>query len=253
MWRMAVVNDRLRVSLVRSGVQRDELAECCGVDPKTVDRWISDSGRVPHPRYRWAAAQRLGVDESFLWPAVLARRPDSGMGELVELFRDRASIPRETWLQVMSGASASIDVLVMSGTFYSQVQPRISQALAARAEAGAHVRLCFGDPASEAVAIRDREERIGGTLAHKIRSSLCYYRDLVDIDGVEIRLHSTTLYASLFRYDDDLLANPHAYGEPASANPVMYLRRGGPGGVVDHWMSSFERVWESSRLWTGEI
>ncbi|GEM_PF-1427495 len=30
-----------------------------------------------------------------------------------------------------------------------------------------------------------------------------------------MRLHSTTLYSSLFRYDDEIMVNPHAYGEPA--------------------------------------
>jgi 8-oxo-dGTP pyrophosphatase MutT (NUDIX family) len=42
--------------------------------------------------------------------------------------------------------------------------------------------------------------------------------------GVEIRLHATTLYASLFRYDETLV-NPHAFGEAASANPTLHLRR----------------------------
>jgi ADP-ribose pyrophosphatase YjhB (NUDIX family) len=48
--------------------------------------------------------------------------------------------------------------------------------------------------------------RLGGTLGAKIRASLTYYRDLADRDGCEIRLHNTTLYASVFRYDDQLLA-----------------------------------------------
>jgi hypothetical protein len=33
-----------------------------------------------------------------------------------------------------------------------------------------------------------------------------------------MRLQATTLYASLFRYDEEILVNPHAYGAPASAN-----------------------------------
>ena len=38
-------------------------------------------------------------------------------------------------------------------------------------------------------------------------------------------LHSTTRYAALFRYDDEIIVNPHVYGEPASANPALHLRR----------------------------
>ena len=245
------MNERLRTTLVRTGVTVEDLAACCGVDAKSVERWIGQD-RTPHRRHRWAAAQRLGVDEAFLWPAVLAGRTEVAKSELLELFPTRAAVPRETWLQLMGSAAGNIDVLVHSGTFYAQIQPNVAVLLAGRAAAGARVRLCFGDPAGDAVAVRDREERIGGTLAHKIRSSLTYYRPLLEVERCEIRLHPTTLYASLFRYDDEILVNPHAYGEAGSANPVMHLRRLDGAGLFDHYLRSFERVWESGAPWTGE-
>src|SRR5438034_3810689 len=89
---------------------------------------------------------------------------------------------------------------------------------------------------SDVVAVRDREEGISGTLAAKIRSALTYYRPLAEVDGCEVRLHSTTLYASLFRYDDEILMNPHVYGEPASANPTFHLRRLDGGTLAAHYM-----------------
>jgi hypothetical protein len=67
-----------------------------------------------------------------------------------------------------------------------------------------------------------------------------------------MRLHSCTLYASLFRYDDEIIANPHAYGEPASANPALHLRRLDGGQVAAHYAGCFERVWESAKPWYGE-
>jgi hypothetical protein len=143
-------------------------------------------------------------------------------------------------------------VLVFSGTFYSQTQPRVARLLAQAAGRGVEVRLCFGDPSSEAVAIRDREENLGNTLAAKIRSALTYYRPLVEVDGCEVRLHATTLYASLFRYDDEILVNPHAFGEPASANPTLHLRRLDGGTVADHYIDSFERVWATALPWAGQ-
>jgi hypothetical protein len=151
-----------------------------------------------------------------------------------------------------SAVAATRFVLVFSGTFYAQTQPRIAQMLEAAAKRGASVRLCFGDPGSEAVAIRDREERIGGTLAAKIRSSLCYYRSLVEVDDCEVRLHSTTLYTSLFRYDDEIIVNPHTYGEPASANPSLHLRRVDGGTLMSHYVAGFERVWETAMPWSGK-
>jgi hypothetical protein len=51
-------------------------------------------------------------------------------------------------------------------------------------------------------------------------SALTYYREAAAAGDVEMRLHSGTLYASLFRYDDEIMVNPHAFGEAASAIPV---------------------------------
>src|SRR5260221_7890928 len=104
--------------MVRAGVTTAELAECVDVDAKTVERWIS-SGRLPHRQHRWKAARRLGADESYLWPEVLsrssARRQEASQSELVELYPDRASVPRELWLRLASEVQEQLDVLVFSG------------------------------------------------------------------------------------------------------------------------------------------
>lgn len=248
------VNERLRTAMMRAGVTADDLALCCGVDPKTAGRWIS-LGRVPHRTHRWAAATRLGCEESYLWPDAgqpsAKRRAEASRSELVRLYPDRASVPRELWLRLISEAREHIDVLVFSGTFYAQTQPRVASMLAAAADRGAEVRLCFGDPDSHAVAIRDREEGLGGTLAHKIRSSLTYYRSVAAAGKCEVRLHSCTLYSSLFRYDDEIMVNPHALGEPGSANPVLHMRHLDGGQVAGHYMASFEYAWKQSMPWEG--
>ncbi|WP_221762688.1 XRE family transcriptional regulator [Nonomuraea sp. WAC 01424] len=232
----------------------EDLAEICGVEPKTVERWVN-TGRVPHRRHRWAAAKLLTADETYLWPGVLessgARRGRAHRSELVEVFPDRASVPRELWLRLLTDAQERVDVLVFSGTCYAQTQPRIARLLTEIAQRGVAIRLCFGDPDAQSVETRDREEGLSGTLPAKIRSSLTYYRTLPDLDGCEIRLHATTLYASLFRYDDDILVNPHAYGEPASANPTFHFHRLDGGTMAEHYMSSFERVWAGAVPWSG--
>jgi hypothetical protein len=46
----------------------------------------------------------------------------------------------------------------------------------------------FGDPVGEAVAIRDREEGLGGTLTAKVRSALTYYREIA-ASGVIVAAH----------------------------------------------------------------
>jgi uncharacterized protein DUF5919 len=80
-------------------------------------------------------------------------------------------------LQVAGGPHGRVSLIFSSGTFYAQTQPKVAQMLAGAAARGARVRLYFGDPVSEAVAVRDREEGLGRTPVAKIRSALTYYRE----------------------------------------------------------------------------
>jgi hypothetical protein len=66
------------------------------------------------------------------------------------------------------------------------------------------------------------------------------------VDGVEIRLHDTVLYNSIYRADDYLLVNPHAYGIAASHTPVLHLRRAEDGDMASTYLDSFERVWSGA-------
>ncbi|MFE6840947.1 XRE family transcriptional regulator, partial [Streptomyces sp. NPDC057705] len=146
-------------------------------------------------------------------------------------------------------ARHEIGVLVFSGTFFAQSNPHVAKMLSERAADGVRVRLCFGDPGGQAVAVRGREEGIGDTLAAKIRASLTYYRPLLGEGGCGVRLHDTTLYTSMFRYDDHLLVKPHIWGQPASANPVLHLKRAGDTGWFDNYAESFDAVWATARQW----
>lgn len=248
---MAFVNERLHSVLAQRGIPPESLAEVCEVDPKTVGRWLG--GRVPHPRHRFRVAKHLRVEELFLWPTPAPTTPQqlTGSGqELVGTYQNRASVPRDTWLSLLNGAQEQISVLVFSGTFFAQSNPHVAKMLAERASSGVRVRLCFGDSNGRAAAIRGHEEGIGDTLAAKIRASLTYYRPLLSEAGCEVRLHDTTLYTSMFRYDDDLLINPHVWGQPASANPLLHLRRADTAGWFDNYAQSFEAVWATAWPWT---
>ena len=236
--------------MLRRGFTPSRLARTCDVNAKTVERWIN-TGRTPHRETRWRVAQALDVDEVYLWPELLdeptaEQRVESVESELVRVYPDRSSVPRDTWIHLIGRATRHIDVLVFAGTFLANVNPRIAEMLADRAAAGVTIRLCSGDPASQAVDIRDREEGLRGTLAHKIRAALTYYRPLLGVPGCTVRLHRVGVYASLFRFDDVLLANPHIWGAPGSANPVLHLRRIEGSTWFDAYRRSFDAVWETA-------
>jgi hypothetical protein len=66
------------------------------------------------------------------------------------------------------------------------------------------------------------------------------------VPGLEIRQHTSILYNSLYRFDDQLLVNMHVYGAPAPHNPVMHLRRIPGGRLFDHYLAGFDRVWSDA-------
>jgi hypothetical protein len=65
----------------------------------------------------------------------------------------------------------------------------------------------------------------------KIRKALALYRSVAEPENVEIRLHRTVLYNSIYRVDDQLIVNHYAYGSPAAHVPVFFLR-GARGGEM---------------------
>jgi hypothetical protein len=105
------------------------------------------------------------------------------------------------------------------------------------------VRIALGDPDSPHVAERGTEEGIGDAMSAKIRNALTLYQPLRDIENIEIRLHQTILYNSIYRADDQLLINQHAYGIPAAHAPVFQLRKTAGADLPTTYLESFERIW----------
>lgn len=239
-------NERLRGAVSAKGLTTQRCAELIGVDPKTVERWITRD-RVPHRAHRVAAADLLGVDETYLWPSVVddPRTVSAGRAEMVEFYPSRSAVPLELWRSLIQQAKESVDILVYAGLFLPELHD-ITQ-LGDRARQGCRIRVLLADPNGAAVRRRGEEEGFGIGLAHRVLLSLRYYEPILAIPGVQVRLHDTTLYASIFRVDETMLVNTHVYGSTAAHNPVLHLRRVPGGRVVDHYLASFDRVWTRAK------
>lgn len=160
--------------------------------------------------------------------------------ELVEFYPSRSLVPPDVWAAMIDQAQEHLDVLVYAGLFLPEVQD-IGR-FAERASQGCRVGLLLGSPHAAAVRVRG-EEGFADGIAHRILLSLKYYQTVLAVPGVELRLHDTTLYASIFRSDDTMPVNAHVYGAPAAQNPVLHLRPIPGGRVVDHYEASFDMVW----------
>ena len=245
-----MANERLRRAIVDAGLSASELAARVGTDAKTVERWITN-GRVPHPRNRASAARALAVDELMLWPELSdARARAVADSQLLQVYAHRGAVPPGSWYELLSSAQEQIDVLVFAGLFLADGRADLAALLQDKAADGVGVRLLLGDPESDAVTRRGDEEQVGDALAARIRLSMTYLQPLVDVPGVELRLHETTLYNSIFRFDGDMLVNMDAYGAQAAQSPVMHIRRINGGRLFPHYLESFERIWQRARpLW----
>lgn len=244
------MNERLRSAMATRGVTVDALAAHTGVDAKTAGRWLV--GRTPHPRHRWKAAELLREDEGYLWPeAVDSRRAAAARAsELVRVYPRRADAPPELWWRLVQDARDRIDVLVYAANFLPEQYPALAEVLREKCARGCRVRLALGDPEHPVVGMRGAEKRFGDGIASRVRNAVRYYGVLVGCPGVELRLHTTTLYTSIYRFDDTLLANTHVYGEIAAQAPLLHLRRLDGGTLFDTYLRSFEAVWEDARPYT---
>ncbi|MEU7067744.1 helix-turn-helix transcriptional regulator [Streptomyces sp. NPDC046161] len=243
-----MANERLRGAIVESNLKSDQVAERLGVSPKTVERWISDPKRKPYRRFQYALASMLRREVSYLWPDERTSEEvtASSGSEILTLYPHRSVVPQDAWTKLYADAVSHFDVLVYSG-FWLTEDPRFHRLVREKSAVGVPVRFMLGDPGSAAVAVRGDDEGIGAAMAAKIRNALLNYAPLFRLPGVEFRLHSTTLYNSIYRADNQLLANGHVYGVGAYMAPVLHLQRVPGGELFDTYAESVERVWETAR------
>lgn len=241
------LNDRLRDALSASGLTPNDIATRVGVDPRTAERWIT-LGRNPYPKHRHQIAAILRESETYLWPSAMndAERNRAAESEILHVYPHRAGIPADMWSRLFDSASENIDVLVYAGLFLPEQQPRLMATLCEKSDSGVGIRFLFGDPDCEQVAQRSAEEGIGDAIAAKIRNVLIMFRSHARQDCLDIRLHRTTLYSSLYRFDDEMLVNTHVYGLPAAHAPVMHLRRLSAGDLFSTYANTFERIWSGA-------
>ena len=241
-------NDRLRDALMRRGLTPVDVAVALHVDPKTVERWITQA-RVPYPRYRYALAAMVRETEAYLWPEADGRQRNSRSteSEIVRIYPRRAAVPHELWLHLLQNAQERVHLLTYGGHFIAMQHQKLAADLKAKAQAGAEVVVLLGDPTSAEVATRGAEEGIGDALASKIRGVLPLYASLHGVPGASVLYHRTTLYNSVYRYDDEMLVNTHVLGFPASHAPVLHLRRLAGGELFDTYADSVDRVRAAGR------
>ena len=240
-----MVNDRLRTTLRTAGYSDARLADEVGVDPKTVQRWVTRQ-RTPHRGTAARVAKLLSVPTEYLWPDLDKDTAGEGTGEVVAFYPHRSQVPKACWLDLLVGAKERIDIVSYASLFLPEDNPEAVQLLAYKAAHGVPIRIALGDPDSPEIALRGREEGMPDGIPGRVRMALAYYRPLLGAPGVEFHLHRTTLYNSIFRFDDQMMVNQHIYGTYGYLAPILHLRRVDGSDLFATYERSADAVWRES-------
>jgi lambda repressor-like predicted transcriptional regulator len=247
-------NDRLRDALLRNGLTPASAAQKIGVDPKTVERWIN-LNRTPYPKHRHAIAALVRESESYLWPDALPpeRVRQVTRSEVVQIYPRRSAVPPDMWQRLLDKSERQVGILAYGGLFLPEQNPRWVSTLHEKASNGVHIEILLGDPDGHQVAERGADEGIGDAMGSKVHNVLAYYKELRGQENIAIYFHDTTLYNSIYRFDDEMLVNTHLYGTPAAYAPVLHLRQLPGGELFDNYTASFNRVVSKARVvWPDE-
>jgi len=161
------------------------------------------------------------------------------------VYPHRSAVPREIWIRFFSSAEREIGILAYTALFLAE-DKGVLRLLAERGRAGVNIRIALRDPESSRAVQRREEEGISDATPAKIRKALKLYLPLNELQNVEIRGHRTVLYNSIYRADDQLLVNQHAYGIPAAQAPVFCIGGTRSGEMFALYRDSFEHVWASA-------
>lgn len=242
------MNTPLQTAMADARMTAGKLARIVGVDVRTVDRWLINPLRAPHPTTRADVARALGVSESVLWPkAVRAAVKVGADREIVAAYPYRNACPTSVWSTLIDSASTSIVFAGYTNYFLWQEQSRLADRLKAKASAGCSVRFLVGDPASDVTRRREEIEGVPLTVGTRIRITLDALQRMGDVPGVEARFSDDHIALSVFMFDDEMLVTPHLSSLLGHESPMLHLRRLGDYGLYDRFAGHVAALWEGGR------
>jgi hypothetical protein len=188
--------------------------------------------------------------DEYLWPdGVVPSGSDATCSEeIVAAFAHRADASPSRWWNLLEGAGSQIDFLGYAMLHLPEQHPDLMELLQDKAGAGCSIRIALVDPVSDEARRRDLEEGLDDGLIARIRTSTKYFGELAGFENITMRLHSTPMYNSVFRFDDQMLVTPHIFAIPGSKAPMLHLRRLRQGGIFEGFVEHFEGIWATAKL-----
>lgn len=244
------MNQALREALAEAGMTAATLARRVDVAVKTVERWLADTARVPHPETRMRVAEVLGVSADSLWPQAVRAAIKLGHDrEIVATYPFRNLCPTSVWAGLLDGAKKRITMAGYTSYFLWQDHPRIADRLKAKAAAGCEIRFLLGDPDAEMTRQREELEGVPLTVGTRVRITLDQLAKMGPTPGLEARFSDSPahLSQSAFLFDDQLLYTPHIGDGLGHESPLFHLRRLEDDGLFDRFAQHVDVLWGRGR------
>ncbi|MFC7992709.1 helix-turn-helix domain-containing protein [Streptomyces pilosus] len=222
-------NERLRGAMVAANITIEGLADHLGIDPKSVERWLS-TDRTPHARNAEAAAKLLGADAYRLWPKLGERHRSTPtpQDEVVACYPMRSTVPDGLWRSTLAGATSVIDLAVANLLFLADAVWDLPTLLADKSAAGVRVRIVTPEtPAAPVTGLGD------------------VFPSLLTIPGLRLSTHAG-LRADVIRADDDLLVTTPIDGLTPALAPVLHLRRLGSAPMVGGYLATLDHLFATA-------
>jgi transcriptional regulator with XRE-family HTH domain len=238
--------------MTAKGVKIADLARVTGKSHATVERWLANAGRVPHPRTRDEVSRYLGVSEAVLWPSKTSVIKTGSDREILSTYPYRSACPTGVWAQLIGGAKKDVLLAGYTNYFLFTQLTAFPRTLRDLSDRGVRVRFLMGDPEGAVTRQREEIEDTAFTVSARIRITLEQLAKIGALEGLEARFSAPEdamnhVSLSVFRMDNDALVTPHLARLVGHDSPMMHLRRRGEGGMFDRFAEHAEELWERGR------
>jgi transcriptional regulator with XRE-family HTH domain len=220
-------NENLKNALETAGLTIEQLAEVIGVDPKSVQRWVTGA-TVPYPRHRAAISKALNRTERELWPyEKTGQAPTENKDENEALaaggdvtgawaYADDQGAPE--LIEFVNTTAGAIDVL--DSCCGIQITPDLTDALRVQAETGRPVRILTD-----------------GSAPH--------WEPLLTHPQIDLYLSEIPGEYWLIKTPDRMLMTINLEHAPdGTPPPMLELKATAGSGVFERLASKFEELWE---------
>lgn len=170
---------------------------------------------------------------------------------IIGIWSQRGLLDSNIWIKKIEESKENIDILGYAIAFLPE-HPEFKKIIKEKHSQNCKIRILLGKPNCSSVKNRNIEEKEEGSISSRIETSLTRLNDLIQLGCIEVKLHDTPLYCSIYRFDSEMLVTPHLYGVKGSAAPLISYKNV-KGGIFESYLKHFDDIWELGEEYKGKV